>query len=914
MPDQVRLEVDGREVTIARGANLVAAALAAGAYVPHLCWEEGLEADGCCGLCTVGVSGEGEPVLACDTRVREGMVVNTKDRAAVAIRRRRLELIKADHRNDCRLCPKNERCELQEACRAAGVEVHVAEKLAYPSDSDTSHPLFHLDRSRCILCGKCVKVCRDLQGLGALETEGRGFTRRVRGVGNTDIGASICESCGQCVDRCPTASLMPKAFRVPTDEVRTVCPYCGVGCALYLELCHGQLSSVRAAADGAANAGALCVKGRFGLTDVVSSTDRLERPQMRSDGAMRPVSWDDALGHVAGKLREHVDQGAFALLASAKATTEENYLLQKFARLVMGTNNIDHSARLCHAPTVTGLTDCFGSGAMTGTIGDIDHTDCVVVVGSNTTETHPVIGTRIRRAQRGRGTPLVVIDPRRTDLAQRADVWLRPRPGSDVAVLAGLARVVIDESLVNRDFVAKRCVGYRELVSSLEEFTAARVEALTGIARDEIRNAARTIAKAKSAVFLFAMGLTQHVHGTDNVRALADLALLTGNVGRIGAGVAPLRGHNNVQGACDAGALPDVLPGYQRVEDPVARNEAAMVWGREPPAEPGIPLTEMWDAMLDGRIRALWVVGENPCLADPDSAHVQEALRSLDLLVVQDLFLTETAAFAHVVLPAASFAEKDGTFTNTERRVQLLRKAVEPVGESRSDMEIVCDLAQKMGADGFAYESAAEVMDEMALVVPLYRGISHQRLAETPAGLQWPCPSADHPGTATLHEVAFARPHGKAAFVPLQHRPVAEPVDEEYPLVLSTGRTLLHSHTGTMTRRVAGLTELRNEEKLEVHPEDAVRLGVADGRAVRVTSRRGSVTARARVTDACPEGTVFMTFHFAESPTNRLTINALDPESKIAELKVCAVRVEPAREDELAAPAPAASAPPRQLP
>jgi len=909
MTDDVRLEIDGKEVTVARGANLVAAALEAGVYVPHLCWEEGLEADGCCGLCTVGVSGEDRPVLACETRARDGMVVNTLDRFAVAVRRRRLEVIKADHANDCGLCPKNERCQLQEACRAAGVEIHVAEKLAYPSDSDKSHPLFNLDRSRCILCGKCVKVCRDLQGLSALEIEGRGFARRIRGAGGTDLGASICESCGQCVDHCPTASLLPKVFRVPTGEVRTVCPYCGVGCALFLELCHGQLSSVRAAPDGAANAGALCVKGRFGLTEVVSSMDRLERPQMRSGGAMRSVSWDDALGHVAGKLKEHVDRGTFALLTSAKATTEENYLLQKFARVVMGTNNVDHCARLCHAPTVTGLTDCFGSGAMTGTIGDIDHTDCLVVVGSNTTETHPVIGTRLRGAQRRRGTPLVVIDPRRTDLAQRADVWLRPRPGSDVAVLAGLARVVIDESLVDRSFVAKRCVGYREFVSSLEEFTAARVEALTGIARDEIRNAARTIAKAKSAVFLYAGGLTQHVHGTDNVRALADLALLTGNVGRAGAGVAPLRGHNNAQGASDAGALPDVLPGYQRVDDPVARNEAALLWGREPPAEPGVPLTEMWDAMLDGRIRALWVVGENPCLADPDTAHVQEALRSLDLLVVQDLFFTETAAFADVVLPAASFAEKDGTFTNTERRVQLVRKAVEPPGQSRSDMDIVCDLAQKMGAEGFAYDSAAEVMDEMSLVVPLYRGISHRRLAETPAGLQWPCPSADHPGTATLYEVAFARPHGKATFVPLQHRPVAEPVDEEYPLVLSTGRALWHFHTGTMTRKVSGLNELRNEENVEVHPEDAVRLGVADGRAVRVTSRRGSVTARARVTDACPEGTVFMTYHFAESPTNSLTLSALDPESKVAELKVCAVRVEPADEDELAAPAPAAEDP-----
>jgi formate dehydrogenase alpha subunit len=896
MADRVRLEIDGREVSVARGANLVDAAHAAGVYVPHLCWEAGLEADGCCGLCTVGVAGEGEPVLACETRAREGMVVNTGDGAAVAIRRRRLELIKADHANDCKLCPKDEHCQLQEACRAAGVEIDVHEKLAFPVGTDESHPLFSLDRSRCILCGKCIKVCRDLQGLEGLEIIGRGFARRVRGAGDTDIGDSICESCGQCVDRCPTASLHPKTHRVPTGEVRTICPYCGAGCALWLELHDGRLSSVRAAADGAANAGALCVKGRFGLADVVHSPDRLDRPQVRDNGAMRPAAWDEALDGLAGSLREHVDQGTFALLTSAKATTEENYLLQKFARVVMGTNNVDHCARLCHAPTVTGLTDCFGSGDMTCTVDDIDRTGCLVVIGSNTTETHPVIGARIRRARR-RGTPLVVIDPRRTDLARRADVWLRPRAGSDVALLAGLARVVIDESLVDRAFIEKRCVGYREFVPSLDEFTAPRVEALTGVRRADIRSAARMIGKAHSALFLFSMGLTQHAHGTENVRALADLALLTGNVGKVGAGVAPLRGHNNVQGACDAGALPDVLPGYQRVEDPLARRDAGMIWGREPPAEPGLPLTELWDAILDKRIRALWVVGENPCLADPDAARVEDALRSLDLLVVQDLFFTETAHFADVVLPAASFAEKDGTFTNTERRVQLVRKAVEPVGESRSDLEIVCAVAQRMGAGGFAFDSAADVMDEMAALVPLYRGISHARLEEAPAGLQWPCPSTDHPGTATLHEVAFARAHGKASFQPVHYRPVAEPVDDEYPLVLSTGRTLFHAHTGTMTRRVAGLNELRSEETVEIHPDDALRFGVGDGNAVRVTSRRGAVTARARVTDTCPAGTVFMTFHFAESPTNRLTVDALDPESKIPELKVCAVRVEPIAAD-----------------
>jgi formate dehydrogenase alpha subunit len=611
------------------------------------------------------------------------------------------------------------------------------------------------------------------------------------------------------------------------------------------------------------------------------------------------VEWDEALDTVAERLKQPVDTGTFALLASAKATNEENYLLQKFARTVMGTNNVDHCARLCHAPSVAGLRETMGSGAMTCSIEDIDKAGCLLIIGSNTSESHPVIGTRVRRAKRG-GTPLIVADPRKTDMAMRANIWLRHNPGSDVALLSGLAVAILDQGLEDREFIEARTNDFESYRESLKEFTPERVEELTGVPWDRVQEVARAIGEARGTIIMYAMGITQHAHGTDNVRAVSNLALLTGNVGKPGAGIAPLRGQNNVQGGGDMGALPNLLPGYGDVGDPEVRERFAAAWGVSPPPLPGIPLTEVWDAVLDGTIKAMWIVGENPFLSDPDASHVEEALRALDLLIVQEIFPTDTSGLAHVVLPAATFAEKEGTFTNTERRVQRVRKALEPVGKARTDWEIVCDLANRMGASGFDFASPSEVMDELASLSPQYRGISYERLEQGPSAIQWPCPDPDHPGMSILHEDSFPTDDGRASFVSVTYREVAEPVDSEYPLVLTTGRTLYHFHTGTMTRKVSGLNELWREERIEINPQDARRIGIDDGDVVRITSRRGSITAKSRVTGRSPTGTVFMTFHFAESPTNRLTIAALDPDAKIAEMKVCAVRVEPAGDEELA--------------
>ena len=536
---------------------------------------------------------------------------------------------------------------------------------------------------------------------------------------------------------------------------------------------------------------------------------------------------------------------------------------------------------------MAGLATTFGSGAMTNSIGDIAEAACIMSIGSNTTETHPVIGFEVKQAVR-RGTKLIVANPRKIGLVRYADIWLRHRPGSDVALLLAMAKVIIDEGLADETFIKERCENFEAFKESLKDFSLDFAKKVTGVPKGQLAEAARLYGQSRPAAILYAMGITQHSHGTDNVIATANLAMLTGNIGRPGSGLNPLRGQNNVQGACDMGALPNVYPGYQKVNDTAAKEKFESAWGCALPDKSGLTITEMTDGALKGSIKAIYLVGENPVLSDPDAGHVIKALEKLDFLVVQDIFLTETAKLADVVLPATTFAEKEGTFTNTERRVQLVRKAIPAVGDSRADWWITCQIARRMGGKGFDFKGPSQIMDEIARLTPSYGGISFKRL--TAGGLQWPCPDKKHPGTPILHRERFAR--GKGKFTPLEYQPPQELPDDDYPLLLTTGRSLFHYHTGTMSRKVKGLNAFRNKELVEIHPGDARRLGIADGDKVQVTSRRGNVTARARVTTDSPPGVVFMTFHFAESPTNLLTNAALDPVSKIPELKVCAVRVE----------------------
>jgi formate dehydrogenase alpha subunit len=669
----------------------------------------------------------------------------------------------------------------------------------------------------------------------------------------------------------------------------TTCPYCGTGCTFYLVSDGGCLVGVEPSATHPVSRGGLCVKG-WNAFAFVHHPDRLTTPLVRRDGELRPASWDEALGTVVDRLRaiqgrRGVDAVMFA--SSAKATNEENYLLMKLARAVFGTNNIDHCARLCHSSTVVGLAETFGSGAMTNSIACCDEADVILVIGSNTTEQHPLVGSRILTAAR-RGARLIVADNRRIRLARHAELHLRHNNGSDVALLNGMMHVIIAEGLADDQFIADRTENYPALAEAVADWTPERAATVTGLAAAEIVAAARLFAGAEKAMIVYSMGITQHSHGVDNVRCCASLALLTGNVGRPGTGVNPLRGQNNVQGGCDMGALPDVFTGYQRVADPALRDKFARAWGvAELPAEPGLPLTHAMNAAAEGRLAGMFILGENPMLSDPDQAHARRALESLELLVVQDIFLTETAALADVVLPAACYAEKEGTFTNTERRVQRVRKAVEPPGEARADWEIICALAERAGYPGMRYAGPAEVMDEVAGLTPIYGGIGYDRL--DPHGLQWPCPDRDHPGTPVLHVGRFTR--GLGRFSPVAYRPPAELADADYPFVLTTGRSYFHWHTGTMTRRTHLLDREERTSFVELHPDDAARLGVRDCDEVVVASRRGEVRARARVTAMVIPGVVFMPFHFAEGAANALTNNVLDPESMIPEYKVCAVRV-----------------------
>lgn len=883
----ISLTIDGQEIKAQEEMTVLQAAEAAGIYIPTLCSDPELEPYGACRLCIVEIEGmEGLPP-SCMTVVTEGMVVHTDTPQVNNFRRIIMELLLADHpAEDCLICFVNQQCKLQELAAYFQIGERRMKKTSRAFPIDQSNPFFYLDHNKCIVCAKCVRVCNEVQGVSALDLSDKSHEIRVAPVEEKPWIESSCESCGACVAICPAGALVPRNEKPGGQQVKTICPYCGVGCGIYLGIRGGVLIGARGDPDNPVNKGKLCVKGRFGSIDFVDHPDRLKSPLIRQDGKLVEATWEEALDLVAGKLAKYGgDQ--FAAIASGKCTNEENYLIQKFARKVMGTNNVDHCARLCHAPSVTGLGQSFGSGAMTNSINEIGNAACILAIGTNTTETHPVIGLQIKKAVHN-GAKLIVANPRRIDLCRIADLWLQHHPGTDVPLLMGMMRVIIDEGLQNQSFIDERCEDFEVFTESLQTFSLDKVEEITDVTRDQIAAAARLYATTKPGSILYGMGITQHTHGTDNVIAIANLAMLTGNVGKPSTGVNPLRGHNNVQGACDMGALPNVYPGYQSVADAKVKDKFETAWGVSLSSEPGLTLTEIFDTADKGKIKSIYLMGANPVISEPDAKHVEEALGNLDFLVVQDIFLTETARLADVVLPGVTFAEKDGTFTNTERRVQRIRKAIEPVGDSRPDWWITQEIARRLDGKGFNFSHPSEIMDEIAKLTPSYGGISHRRLEN--GGLQWPCPDEAHPGTPILHTERFTR--GKGKLMPLNFRPSLEQPDSQYPLLLTTGRVLYQFHTGTMTRKVNGLNILRGEELVEMNPADAAALGITDGQAVRVISRRGNVIAKAKVTANCPPSVIFMTFHFAETATNLLTNPVLDPLAKIPELKVCAVRVE----------------------
>jgi len=671
-------------------------------------------------------------------------------------------------------------------------------------------------------------------------------------------------------------------------NVLTTCPYCGAGCNLYLQVLDGELIGVLPCQSHVVSQGKLCIKG-WTANEFITHKDRLTKPLVKRNGKFIEVSWEEALDVIVEKFKHYKEKygpDVFGILASAKCTNEENFLMMKFARAVIGTNNVDHCARLCHASTVVGLGKAFGSGAMTNSIEELENADCILVTGSNTTEQHPLVARYIMRAKE-KGARLIVVDSRAIPLTRFADYHLRQRPGTDVAWINGFMNVILNEGLADQEFIKERTEGFEGLAKTIEKYTPECVEKITGIPKDDLINATRTYARAERASIVYSMGITQHTTGVDNVVSCANLAMLTGNVGKQSTGVNPLRGQVNVQGACDVGALPNVYSGYQSVTDENIRAKFEKAWNTKLPAKPGLTVVEMTNEAAKGNIKVMYIMGENPMLSDPDISHVREGLENLEFLVVQDIFLTETAELADVVLPATSYAEKDGTFTSTDRRVQRVRKAIDPIGESRPDWQIICELARRMGSKEFEYPSPADVMNEIALLTPIYGGIVYERIQKV--GLQWPCASKEHPGTPYLHKEKFTR--GKGMFFGIEFKEPAELPDEEYPLILTTGRIIFHYHTGTMTRRTALLNREVPTGYVEINPMDAKKLNIINGEMVLVQSRRGEIKIKALITNMVPEGVIFIPFHFAECAANVLTNPALDPVAKIPEFKACAANV-----------------------
>jgi formate dehydrogenase alpha subunit len=926
----LNLEIDGRRLTAQPGATILEVARSAGIEIPTLCHHPDLAPIGSCRLCLVEELRMGKTAAACKLPAVSGMVVRTASPALDADRRFTLKMLLASYVHDP--ATGAEANELLHWARRYGVEPDFVPSPRYAYDSDPS-PVIRVNLNQCIQCLRCVRACNEVQGRFVWHLADRGHDTHITpGLGGTMHDAR-CESCGACAAYCPTGALADRhslGNEPPDRLVTTTCAYCGVGCQFDLNVRHDRVVRVTSNPAAPVNGMSLCVKGRYGF-EYLNHPDRLLRPRVRQahladdatqvspqDAKASPwvdVDWSTALDLVARRLariRRESGPDAIGLLASAKCTNEENYLMQKFARQVIGTNNIDHCARLCHSSTVAGLAMSFGSGAMSNSMDDVaEHAAAMFVIGSNTTEQHPVFGTMIRQAVQRRGMPLVVADPRRIDLVEFAALHLRQRPGTDVALVNGLAHLILAHGWHHPAFIAARCEGFDDYAVSLARYTPPFVADITGVPVGDLHRAAEILGTQHPLAVVWAMGITQHTTGVINVLALANLQMLLGNMGVPGGGVNPLRGQNNVQGACDMGALPNVLPGYQGVASSDAAQKFHDAWalagtvGAPPPASfgaiPGLTVTEMIEAGGRGMLRGLYILGEDPAMTEPDSNRARESLAATEFVVLQEILSSETADYADVLLPGAAFAEKSGTFTNTERRVQLVRQATNPPGEARPDWEITTELAGRLLAElslapagpqaAWDYASPAAILREAATLTPSYAGISHERLARGER-LQWPVPTASHPGTPILHVRQFTRGLGK--FHVVEHLPPHELPDEAYPLVLTTGRVLYHWHGGELSRRSPMLLAECPEPRVEIHPDDARRHRLTSGQWVRVNSRRGQLRAVADVTVRVAPGLVFGNFHFPGSGNvNNLTIQALDPVAKIPEYKVCAVRLEP---------------------
>lgn len=898
----ITLAINGYDVAVDEGASVLDAVNRSGTYISQLCKDPDMKPIGACRTCLVQIEGVRGYPASCAVPAANGMRVWTDTPEAQAMRRGVLELTLAmfpdvgngaGHRKNYR--------ELSIAADKHGIAAPRWTGRQRQS-VDASNPVFNIAMESCILCQRCVQACQDgHQFIGAIDMLGTGTQGRIGTFADRDLVESVCTTCGQCLSVCPTGAIEVKSPPLSIAKtVATTCPYCGVGCGVKAQVdANDSIIGMLDDPENQSSLGMLCVKGRFGYS-FVNHEDRLTMPLVRKNGTLTETGWDEALEYIAENLAKYRGD-AFATLCSAKATNEDGYIQQKFARLVMQSNHIDHCTRLCHSPSVEAMLAALGSGATSNSYQDYEDAGCLVIIGSDANANHPVAASRMRRAVNERGAKLIVINPRRIEMCDFAELWLRPRPGTDVALLNAMAKVILDEGLTDWDFVNGRTEGFEEWHQTVDKYTLEYAEQITGVAAADIAAAARIYARPpfSGSCLIWGMGITQHTMGTANAHGLLNLSFVAGQLGKPGTGISPLRGQNNVQGCGDAGCLPNAFPGYQVIApNTVAKFQDA--WGGNPlPPEKGLVITDMMTAIRDGRVKAMYITGENPLLSEPDLHHAERAFRGLEFLVVQDIFLHETAQIADVVLPATSFAEKDGTFTNSERRVQRVRKVVEPVGESRPDWEIICDLARRMSGkmglgvqEQFAFAHPSEIWREMAALTPLMSGISYERL-DNEGGIQWPCPTPEHPGTRYLYESDFPR-GPRAKFVAFDQGPQAEEMPtKRFPLILNTGRILYHWHGGTLTRRASNLLARAPELEVSISAEDGGKFGIANGDWVRLKSRRGMLEGRAVYTDKMRAGEVFVPFvKLQRHAANFLTNAALDPNSRIPEYKVCAVRIE----------------------
>ena len=894
----VTLSIDNQEVTVPKGTTILEAAKGLGVEIPTLCHLKELAPDGSCRMCVVEVEGgrRGGLTTACTAHCQEDMVVATHSEKVADSRRFILDLLLSNHKLECFSCGKNGDCQLQQYALDYGIDAtSFTEGKRMPChQEDTSNPFFSYDPEKCIMCRRCARVCQLRQGRDVLSIANRGFETKMMPSYGQAFDQSICESCGNCVSSCPTGALTAKDMKEyrkwETQKIPTTCPHCGTGCQMNLLVKNNRLVGVEPL-DGPANKNLLCVKGKFASYKFVGSGDRLTEPLIKRNGIFEPASWEEALTLVSSKFNEiKAENGPDALagFSCSRATNEDNYVFQKMVRAAFGTNNVDNCARVCHSASVHGLAQTLGSGAMTNPIADItEDVDMILLVGSNPEEAHPVIGAQIRQAIQ-RGTQVVVVDPRKINLVKDSALHLQVQAGTNVAFANGMMHVILKEGLADRHFIEERTEGFSDLEKMVADYTPEKVAEICHIHPEDLIQAARMYAKAEKAPIIYCLGVTEHSTGTEGVMSMSNLAMLVGKVGKPGCGVNPLRGQNNVQGACDMGCMPYDFPGYQKVNNPEVIDKFEKAWHVPLNRNTGLTSTKVLPAATAGNVKGLYIFGEDPIVTDPDTGHVRQALESLDFLVVQELFMTERAAYADVVLPGISYAEKDGTFTNTERRVQRVRKAVEPRGQAREDYEIFCEVMTRMGYP-CAYESAKEIMKEISAVTPSFGGINYERLEKE--SLQWPCRSLTDPGTPIMHVGSFAR--GKGLFKAIPYKQAQELPDEEYPYLMSTGRMLYHYNTRAMTGRTEGINQIANHSYIEINAVDAQALGIQEGDKVEVHSRRGKIETYAAVGNRVFPQEVFMTFHFPDGNVNEITNAVFDDIATIPEYKVCAVAIKP---------------------